>query len=586
MPREPTPEELEQLEARAAEEADREAEREAEEDARKELEQLYAQQPKRPVPVQAAPEAEPAQPTPEPAPQEPVSRTAAVVRGFGQGLTSNFGDNPMAWLASKLPELDTTPADTLAQWGDIFEGRIPREAGKPGSYEEKLAEQREREKATADQRPGYYLGGGVLGAVTQAASPVGRATFLGRPGAGAAIASGALAGAGASDASGLGEMAQAAESGGMLGLAANRFGAAAGKAVPSAARWLMNKTREWGGSQALKATGYLGKDLKALFKRDRTAAARMGDELLNEPGLVQATDNVADISQRLPALKEAEWARAADVLKQADEARIPFYWESAVHRLREEITEPMAGNPALRQLKDELDTLFSEYEKEAASNTAKGIPNTFERAHRLISDLGKFRTKWGNDWNDRSAQAELEKLRRKVYGVVSDELRSQLRNVPLRDSAYEAFDNAMGRYGTFADAQRAALEGEARGVGGATIGLRDLLAGSVAGGLSEVTGLPSWVVGPAGVLGAKVVRERGSSTLAAGYRNISGSRMLTYMAQRNPEALGKWGSAFAQAAARGPESVTMLDFTLSQTDPEWREHKRALAEQGQQEVEP
>lgn len=128
-------------------------------------------------------------------------RATAWMRGASQGLTSNWSDEALGMLTSAFPSLNQSVGNTIDQWGDIFAGRIPRasDAPAPMSREQATEYHRGLNRQSATEDPEAFNFGAATGGVVQAASPLGRGTFLGQPGLGAALASGALAGAGAAE---------------------------------------------------------------------------------------------------------------------------------------------------------------------------------------------------------------------------------------------------------------------------------------------------------------------------------------------------------------------------------------------------
>ncbi len=56
---------------------------------------------------------------------------------------------------------------------------------------------------------------------------------------------------------------------------------------------------------------------------------------------------------------------------------------------------------------------------------------------------------------------------------------------------------------------------------------------------------------------------------------------LSDLAMKTPEALGKFGSILQAAVQRGPQAVAATHFILEQTNPEYQEQIRKLADQGE-----
>lgn len=197
------------------------------------------------------PETEPLPVVPEPAPvpTPSIGQGTAWGRGVSQGLTSNWSDEALGWLASKVPSLNVSWERLGEQWGDILEGKVPRASDAPqfGSYEEARDYFRALNRASEQQQPAAYRIGEVTGGVTQAAllgpRPVGPGAllgpsagahalnFLGAPGVGAGVASGALAGAGGSEAEDVEGLAADTTKGGLIGGVASTAGPLAGRGL-------------------------------------------------------------------------------------------------------------------------------------------------------------------------------------------------------------------------------------------------------------------------------------------------------------------------------------------------------------------
>ncbi len=173
----------------------------------------------------------------------PVSEGAAAARGFSQGLTSNWSDELLGRFAQAFPSTNVSLERVGEQWGDIAAGRIPRAGDQPNlrGYEENRDYWRNINSLSAHANPKSFGGGAVVGGILQAASPVGKATFLGQPGVGAGIASGALAGAGMSSADNVEGVAEDAETGAQFGALASILSPYLTRPIASASSWLGGK---------------------------------------------------------------------------------------------------------------------------------------------------------------------------------------------------------------------------------------------------------------------------------------------------------------------------------------------------------
>lgn len=98
-------------------------------------------------------------------------------------------------------------------------------------------------------------------------------------------------------------------------------------------------------------------------------------------------------------------------------------------------------------------------------------------------------------------------------------------------------------------------------LGNKTFGLTDTI-------LAAGAGNPAAAVAEVGV--KKTLEKYGNQNIA------KNADWLRGVVEKSPESLGRWAGPLSQAAARGGNSLPATDFILQSTDPEYREHLRAL----------
>lgn len=481
--------------------------------------------------------------------QQEASFGQAAARGFAQGATMGWADEAEGWLESKFPRLGLSP-------GDFIDPRVP--TPQPKSYEEARNAQRALDKTTRESRPEVYIPAEIAGSIAGSKG-------LGAAGAGykGAVLGGVISGAGASEAESAGGIAGDSVIGAGAGVVGQYLGDKVARTVPALARSAQERLKGFAAEKALKAAGYIQKDLKPMIRRDPSSVQRAGEVLLEEPGVITPGATVEQISERLGSRLDSYGDQIGRARQQADALGARFDIEPFLQRVETEILQPIAGDPAVRREAGELARLIRGYRLLAARNGGLG----FEEANALKTRLQKT-INFGNHFATGGPAENGERFVRQMQHNFAEELERQLAMV-LNDGAMASYRDAMARYGPIREAIDKSRQGIAREGGNASFGLRDYLAGI--GG--------SAIAGPAGAVVApvvnKVVRERGDSALAVGARNLSRSAGLEQLARIDPNAFGPWAGAVASAAARGPDALRTLDKVLRDTSPQWR----ALREQ-------
>jgi hypothetical protein len=495
---------------------------------------------------------------PETAPTPTSSAGGAALRGFGQGLTANFGDELGAGLQAGLQRLANALPEGSLDWAGV-DNRYQQDAG--AVYREARAANREQLAADMEQHTGAALAGNIAGGlVSNAIVPGSR--LAGGAGLARAGVQGAAAGLGESEADltrgQVGGSAVDALKGAALGVAAQGIGEEVGRIAPRVAQWVQRKTGDFAALRALNAAGYGKAELKPIIKRGGIErAVEMGERLLDEPGVIRAGHNVESVMEGAEAARQRWGAEMGRILGEADATGAQFDMSSVGKRIIDEVIKPNLGDPAIRKEINAIGELMADYLKLARQQGGM----TFSQANKLKSTLENGTINWGNHWNNYGPSHFLEKYQVSLAGIFADEIDNQL-GARLGGDAFEAFKNAKAQYGTFKDAVGKAKNLNAAMQGNQAISLKDLGVGTVAGG---------GPVGFAATLASKVGRERGASALARGADAISQSDTLEAIASTNPDAFGRYAGAVSAALARGPEALRALDKVLRDTDPAWRQ---------------
>jgi hypothetical protein len=495
---------------------------------------------------------------PEAAPAPTSSTGGAALRGFGQGLTANFGDELGAGLQSGLQRLANALPEGSLDWAGI-DNRYKQDAGEV--YRQARAANREQLAADAREHgvasfAGNLAGGLVSNAIVPGSKLAGGAGLL------RAGAQGAAAGLGESEADltrgQVGGATVDALKGAALGVAAQGIGEEVGRIAPQAAQWVQRKAGDFAALRALNAAGYGKAELKPIIKRGGLErAVEMGETLLDEPGVIRPGRNVESVLDGVEAARERWGQEVGRILGEADSVGAQFDMSRVGKRVIDEVIRPNMGDPAIRKEINSVGELMADYLELARQQGGM----TFSQANKLKSTLQNGQINWGNHWNNYGPSHFLEKYQIALAGIFADEIDNQL-GAQLGDEAFDAFKLAKQKAGTFIDATAKAKNLNAAMQGNQAISLKDLGVGTVAGG---------GPVGFAATLASKVGRERGASALARGADAFAQSNTLEALASSNPEAFGRYAGAVTSALARGPEALRALDKVLRDTDPEWRQ---------------
>lgn len=446
------------------------------------------------------------------------------------------------------------------------------------AYTARRNDYRRAENALRDEHPLTFHGAG-LAASLFAPGPAAASGPMAAAKSGALM--GAIGGLGASEADlvnptlgNLGEAALDTAKGSALGAAVGAGGQQAFQRGGEFARWAAEKAQPWleetAATRALKAAGYIAKDLKALNKRDMSLALEKGRTLIDEPGLITPGASISTIRERLDGLVDETGEHIGTILREADGKGVKYDIEPFLRRVEDEVLGPVAGDPVVERGSNEIQRIVDGYRKR--SQDMGGL--TFEEASKMKTRLQKHMINWGNAWNENSPGAHSDVFAKQMQHLFLESIDDQVGDL-IGAGAKADLKVAKGRYGTFIEALQKAGERDAALKGNNAIGLKEYIAGLGALGASMNTDSVSPILATGGVMLAnKAATERGSSVAAVTANRMSQSEFLRDLITSNPQAMGEWGARLSQAAARGPGYLEMEDWLLAQSNPEYAEQRR------------
>lgn len=317
--------------------------------------------------------------------------------------------------------------------------------------------------------------------------------------------------------------------------------------------WLANKA----GNSAMKAAGYIQKDLKPLEAKGQDLVAEQGRRLLDE-GVVRGGRTVEDVAARIKPKLEEVGGRIGEVLKTADaKGTKPFDIDPFIEKGNALLGE-MAKDPARAAEAAKLARLLKGY----AALSGDNAPG-YVAANKLKSSL-QGSINWGT--SSKNAQQAVKGLQH----ALGDEIDTQVEGASGQQ-AREALQEADQRYGLLKEAGKKASQGIARLKGNHGVGISEMLSG-VAGAAAGAghSGLGATALGLLSAGGMKLLRTRGDSTLAAGAYGASKAIpvALEAVVREAPEALGRSGVAVQRALQKeGPAAAAAYDWVLRKMDP-------------------
>lgn len=522
------------------------------------------------------------------APGPKMGAAKAATLGVAQGGTMGFVDELGGALATYIPaalggvpessvKLGPAAMPSASDSDAEFQAKadlIGGLANTPTSYELVRDRIRAEQKQAKEQQGGAYMAGEIGGGV--AGSIAGNILL---PGGGAVLrgaAEGALGGLGSSEADLLGGDVLGAAAdvalGAGLGAGAGALGGAIARRLPGAAKGAQEGLEDAARERALKAAGYIQKDLPKQAGPRARLMERAG-LLLDEPGVITPGASAEAIGERAAAAAQGYGEDViGKLLQQADEAGASFnpsrFLEGA-YALADEV----AGDPALRPQAMRLRSLARGYLQKAWQLAEEGKPFTFQDANKLKGSLqaaifdgrGDVRTNY--------------EIANRLQRLFTDEIDSQLEGALGKDAAI-LFRDAKLRYGALVGAAEKGAQGANRSLGNNFLGLPDYLAANAA---AAVGGGPVAAAATGAISNA--IRGRMDSAAAIALRGLSGNALLKKVAEAAPEMLGQFAGPITAAIARGAggdeAALSAVDYVLQQTSPEYRAMKEALAKEAQ-----
>jgi hypothetical protein len=570
-----------------------------------------------------------------------AGRTPGAGESFVQGAANAFGTGDLigAGLQAAM-QVDSDIAPFLRGDLSFAEGRQRmRDTFSDARKENLRLTQTGMAEHPVASIAGRMLPGAMLAPATGAANTLAASGVTG-------ALTGALEGAASSGAESAGDVAGDAATGaafggagGVLGYGAGKYvlapvgawlGQKFGKALASGGENIEDSFRRFAQERALKASGYIQKDLPD-ERPAMDALLQRGQRILDEPGLIRVGSSAAAIGERAEPLKKAAGQQIGQFLEQADEAAgygagpfNPYAWAAEAKRAKDaglwrggpfnpyqlaERARAQGGvideallDPNLQQQGRVMNEWMDDTLKTADQLSARGQPFTFQRANEYKGGLqeGLYNNKGLPRPNKEVANA----FQRDVIDAIDDQAE------PLIGTAnVDAFRTARQRYGDFNDVTKRSAQQVNREVGNNFMGLKDMQAGQMAQGSKGLEDLP--YVGPAAALASKLLRGRMDSTAARAADAVAGSGTLaqlrgmspevvggygaavgaaaggatadwlTTLAQTNPEALGRWGQYLGAAASQSPEALGAAHRELSETDPDYQQAMRRNGGQSQ-----
>lgn len=508
-------------------------------------------------------------------PASTSSAGGAALRGFGQGLTAEFGDELGAGLQAGLAGFaNALPVGVLDVIG--IDNRHQQDAGEV--YRQAREENRRQLEADRQQHMkeallGNVAGGTVLGLIAPGS------------GYGQAIGLGAASGLGTSEA----DLTQGDVRGAASDTAIGASLGAAGKYV---------------GDRIVSGSGRIAAPVRDYLLRRAGAGKQAAAELAE----FQAKDLVGKNVQQARSAAGSAASRARNVIENIEGIDIPS--ENARRTVGE----------AREALYAQLDAVDGALESAIAKAQAMGVdpdsiaPGRMGEFLSKDSRLDKAQKAAQQVRYLRAAREEIVNGTRALSGRVDDELMpdtaGELRNAQaaLRDDPRlldlkqnvlknslddfpDAAAEAVAKRGAFQEAL------SSRGADEQALAQRLLsgeeakaqamqrvqryaapLAGSLGGGaVGAMVGLgvgneptDAALFGLAGAGARPALRSIQNLARQPAVQNAAWGA-IERLAQTTPQAFGKWAGAVAQAVARGPEALRALDKVLRDTSPEWRQ---------------
>lgn len=498
-----------------------------------------------------------------------VSYLETLARGGAQGASFGFADEITAGLESAFTDK---------------------------TYKQALAESRANYKAAEEANPGTYMAGDIGGSIATGLIPglgaVKGATTAARLGKAAASmgAQGAVSGLGRSEAEDIGGLAADTALGGVVGAgfgaAGQGLGEAVSKVAPKVQNYMKSKAEDF-------AVDSLRPNLRQSADINRADASKVGRALLDNDVIKPFASKEA-INERLMGSIEKHSGRRGDALEYLDEAA-KFAKEgdiggenaliepSQVQKLRDEIVAKHAGSnsPAYVKAREELERYV------AAFDQPKSLRETLIEIQGLDSDL---HNQYGMDSS--IAKDYLKEFRHNLDGLLTskaDELAQPMKapaDLTLPDDLQKMlnetneahqmmgaeYKDAKQNLSKLMAARKASERAKNAEMANNTIPLTAMITGTGALGGGIATGDPMEGLKYGALAGGlRWGQQKYGAQIAATVLN-----KLSKTLQSEPGRLGKFAKPLMEAAKKGNKSLAATDFVLSQLDPEYREMKKQL----------
>jgi hypothetical protein len=326
--------------------------------------------------------------------------------------------------------------------------------------------------------------------------------------------------------------------------------------------------KEFASSQARRAAGQTQRDLKFLGEE---RANEVGDMMLERGHLGNGmrAPNARGILDSVEADRAAQGQVIGKVLDDVEASGARPDYDAVIKDLEkhEASLTPEQRRVASADIQHAKDAVM-EY---GARQPGEGYTG-FRALNELKQDL-QAQAKWGDP-----AQAFAGQLKRQLSGAVRDSMDKQL-GAHLGPELGKQYAEASQLYGLLSDASRIANHGVER-LANTPLGLRDTGIGAALGLLH---GNP--LMGVAGAIGSKVLRERGPGVAARLASAIADSPVLETVADHfakalekaQPGALGTFGPVLTNALAMGPEHALATHMVLANKYPDQYQPRAAMA---------
>jgi hypothetical protein len=509
---------------------------------------------------------------------------SSVMAGAAQGALLGFPDEIEAGAGALF---DYVQAKT-GQRGDIS----LRDA-----YETRLRHSRTNYDEAKADNPKAFIGGAIGGGLaTSLLSPVGLAKgATTAQNIGKAAGLGAISGAGTSEAvsyanpEGAKEFGKDVVKGAVIGGVLQGAVSVAGKALSALKP---DNLKQLAATKALKASGYMGKDLKNMSEGAKLAA---GSELL-EKGVVTAGVSLDDVAQRAAAQKDAAGQEIGKALGAVDDL---------VNQAKTMIDDgliggqmPPQGKEALKSYVDKQfqfnmskigqtieKTLIKPNDKnpllKGELNKLRAIADDFKAAGGLTMREGNVIKGTQGKITNFNSDTVPQGFKKELYSIIREHLDDVVAKTGNLEAAVaqgsgkalgaggsaattarnqavsEAYQGAKKTYGVMKEAQEIAASRLGQTQGNREISLTDTIAGAA--------GLASGGPQNAILLGGmnKLARQYGDSFLAAGAKRVA------EIIEKAPERLGKFGLLLEDAASKGAPALNATHVSLMK-DPDYR----------------